>query len=162
MQQSASDVGLPASAPALLLEKWGDLRCWDEVPDVLCKLKALGYSIGVVTNCSNALGHAAVTGCEAQVQAVKDFKFDAVTTAEESGYYKPHPKPYKDLLAKLGVAPEDTLFVAGSASDVPGASNVGMRVVWHNRVGLPGKGEVKALKEGRTLGDLLEGVVSGF
>ena len=29
-----------------------------------------------------------------------------------------------------------TLFVAGSASDVPGAKGVGMPVYWHNRVGL--------------------------
>ena len=41
------------------------------------------------------------------------------------------------MLAQLGTAPARTLFVAGSAADVPGAKGVGMPVYWHNRMGLP-------------------------
>ena len=41
------------------------------------------------------------------------------------------------VLERLGTDPARTLFVAGSASDVPGARGVGMPVFWHNRVGLP-------------------------
>jgi len=59
-----------------------------------------------------------------------------VVTAEEAGYYKPRPEPYRAVLAKLGTAPARTLFVAGSAADVPGAKAVGMPVYWHNRMGL--------------------------
>ena len=116
----------------------------------------------MVTNCSNTLGIAAVGICEKHVQSIEGcerFGFDAVVTAEESGYYKPYRKPYEDVLAKLGVRAEEALFVAGSASDVPGASGVGMRVVWHNRVGLGSKGDVKPLREGRTLGEALKGLV---
>ena len=43
-------------------------------------------------------------------------------------------KAGKGGLAELG--PERTLFVAGSASDVPGAGGLGMPVFWHNRIGL--------------------------
>jgi FMN phosphatase YigB (HAD superfamily) len=35
------------------------------------------------------------------------------------------------------------LFVAGSASDVPGAKGVGMAVYWHNRIGLPPRDDTK-------------------
>ena len=48
------------------------------------------------------------------------------------------------MLQKLGTPPERTLFVAGSASDVPGAKAVGMPVYWHNRVGLPPRDDAAA------------------
>ena len=41
------------------------------------------------------------------------------------------------MLAHLGTDPARTLFVAGSAADVPGAKGVGMPVYWHNRMGPP-------------------------
>lgn len=162
VEQSARDVGLPSSAPETLLEKWGGLQPWPEVPSILSNLWKSGIKLGVVTNCSNTLGITAVGMCEKQVQSIEgseQFGFDAVITAEESGYYKPHRKPYEDVLAKLDMRAEEALFVAGSASDVPGASRVGMRVVWHNRVGLGSKGDVKPLREGRTLGVALKGLV---
>ncbi len=164
VEQSASDVGLSPAAPEMLLREWGDLKTWPEVPSILSALKGKGTKLAVVTNCSNTLGIAAVGMCEKQVQRIKGgegFGFDAVVTAEESGFYKPHRKPYEDLLAKLSIPAEDALFVAGSASDVPGAAGVGMRVVWHNRIGLGSKGDIKPLKEGRTLGEALEGLVPG-
>ena len=58
-------------------------------------------------------------------------------TAESVGFYKPRPEVYRAVLHRLGTDPARTLFVAGSASDVPGARGVGMPVYWHNRVGLP-------------------------
>ena len=165
VEQSADDVGLPPAAPETLLDRWGDLQPWPEVPSILANLQNSGIKLGVVTNCSNTLGIAAVGMCEKQVQSMEGsamFGFDAVVTAEESGFYKPHRKPYEDVLAKLRVRPQEVLFVAGSASDVPGASGVGMRVVWHNRIGLESKGDAKPLKEGRTLGKVLEGLVPGI
>ena len=60
-------------------------------------------------------------------------------TAERAGFYKPRPEPYRAALAALGTRPERTLFVAGSASDVPGARGAGMPVFWHNRIGLPAR-----------------------
>jgi hypothetical protein len=36
----------------------------------------------------------------------------------------------------LGTSPARTLYVAGSAADIPGASALGMPVYWHNRIGL--------------------------
>jgi 2-haloacid dehalogenase len=47
------------------------------------------------------------------------------------------------VLQRLGMAPERTLFVAGSASDVPGAKSVGMAVYWHNRTGLARRDDTK-------------------
>ena len=65
-----------------------------------------------------------------------DINFNYYVTAEEVGYYKPHPSMYKKILEKMKTTPSRTLFVAGSPFDVRGAKNIGMNVYWHNRIGL--------------------------
>jgi len=47
-----------------------------------------------------------------------DITFDCSVTAEEIGFYKPHPKMYEGILKKLKTSPQKTLFVAGSPFDV--------------------------------------------
>jgi beta-phosphoglucomutase-like phosphatase (HAD superfamily) len=59
-----------------------------------------------------------------------------VVTAERAGFYKPHPRAYRLALEELNVEPARALFVAGSPADLPGATNVGMPVFWHNLLGL--------------------------
>ncbi len=157
VSESAADTpDLPSTAAADLVSHWVTLTPWPEVPPVLRQLRASGYKSGIITNCSTALGHRAAQRC-AELCGIE---FDAVTTAEEAGFYKPHPTAYGKVLEALGIEPSDALFVAGSAADVPGASAAGMRVVWHNRIGLGKKdGAVEPDKEGRTLDELLKGVV---
>lgn len=160
--QSAKEVGLSASAPKTLLNRIDEIVPWPEVPEVLAQLKGQGYKLAVVTNCSNELGHRAISNCEKAVREMtnmKDFEFDQTVTAEESGYYKPNPKPYRDALEKLGVTAEKALFVAGSSMDVPGASGVGMRVAWHNHVGLPRWNERAPWREAGTLEEALGDVL---
>ncbi|KAL1981413.1 hypothetical protein VTN96DRAFT_2673 [Rasamsonia emersonii] len=148
VEQSASETGLSSAAAATLLASWDQLQPWPEVPEVLESLKARGYRIAVVTNCSSQLGHRAAVRC--------GVPFDAVVTAEESGFYKPHPKAYQAILDALGVTdPSDALFVAGSNGDVTGAAAAGMPVVWHNRVGLPMLPGSAPLVEGQSLRQVL-------
>ena len=97
---------------------------------MLAKLAA-HLPLAVATNCSERLGRIAAR------QAGDVFK--VVVTAESAGFYKPRPEPYRAVLQALGTRPERTLFVAGSAADVPGAHQVGMPVFWHNRIGLPAR-----------------------
>ncbi|KPM42913.1 hypothetical protein AK830_g3605 [Neonectria ditissima] len=148
VHQAATDVGLPDSAPAALLRDWDNLKPWPEVHEVLQRLKTEGYKLGVVTNCSRRLGHVAVDRAGKAV-------FDAVVTAEESGFYKPVEQAYQAVLTAMGLEAQDVLFVAGSAGDVEGATKAGMKVVWHNRVGLAKKGEAVPLREASTLDDAL-------
>ncbi|KAL2005098.1 hypothetical protein VTN00DRAFT_2948 [Thermoascus crustaceus] len=148
--ESAIDTGLPADAVSKLLASWDSLQPWPEAVEVLKTLRNRGYGLGVVTNCSADLGRRAIARCGG-------VRFDAVVTAEESGFYKPNPKPYNDILAALGVDPADALFVAGSSADVPGAAAVGMQVVWHNRANLPAFPGSAPLREGRTLQESLHG-----
>jgi 2-haloalkanoic acid dehalogenase type II len=147
VEGSARDVGLPVSAASDLLARWGELRPWPEAREVLSQL-VTRMPLGVLTNCSQDLG--------ARAAASIGVPFTAVATAEGAGFYKPDPRTYRFALAKMGAAPEQTLFVAGSAGDVPGASAVGLDVYWHNRRGLPlAPGAPRPLAEERSLVPLL-------
>lgn len=162
VQKSAGDVQLSPACPAALLASFDDILPWPEVPAVLAKLKQQGFKLAVVTNCSIELGNRAVNNCERTVRErtdVKDFAFDVVITAEESGFYKPNPKPYLDCLEKLGVDSHDALFVAGSSADIPGACGVGMKVAWNNHIGLARKNDVLPWREGKTLDEALSDVL---
>lgn len=158
VRQAAEEAGVAASAPEALLSNWSKLKAWPEVFDVLQRLKAKGHKLGVVTNCSKIRGNIAAT-CAATSETGEQLVFDKVVTAEESGFYKPTKQAYDAILEAMGVDASDALFVAGSAGDVQGATNAGMRVVWHNHVGLPPKGSATPLREGRTLDDALLGFI---
>lgn len=126
VRRAAREVGLSCDLGEALERRWDELTPWPEARAVLA---ALPVPLAVATNCSNALGRRAA--------ACVGVPFSAVVTAESAGFYKPRPEPYRAALRALGTTPERTLFVAGSASDVPGARSVGMPVYWHNRIGLP-------------------------
>ena len=125
--EAARDQGLGPTLADQLVARWDELRPWPETVAVLTDL-AGSVPLGVVTNCSDALG-----GRAAERVGVP---FDVVVTAERAGAYKPRPEPYHYALEKLAVAAEAVLFVAGSPNDLIGARAVGMPVWWHNRVGL--------------------------
>ena len=129
VREAAYEASLAGDAPARLTATWDALEPWPEAKGILDGLAARGLPLGVATNCSIALG----TRAAARVGV----PFAALVTAEEAGFYKPHPEPYRAMLKKLGTDPARTLFVAGSPADIPGASSVGMPVFWHNRAGLP-------------------------
>lgn len=127
--EAARNASLPDGVADELAARWDELSPWPEVPEVLGELNDRGLPMGVVTNCSEELGRRAAARAGAN--------FRVLVTAERAGFYKPNPSPYRLALRELGVPPERVLFVAGSPSDVPGASGAGMPVVWHNRIGLP-------------------------
>ena len=128
VSDAAEAVGLPRNLAANLALRYDEIRPWPEAPKVLERLHDSGVPLGVVTNCSEALGWLAV----AQVPV----PFQVVVTAERAGYYKPDPAPYRLALDELGVEAEHCLFVAGSAYDLIGTARVGLRTWWHDRIGM--------------------------
>ncbi len=158
MKQAAEEAGVASSAPEALLRDWSRLQAWPDVFDVLQRLQAQGYKLGVVTNCSKALGNTAAVRAATSAQG-EQLAFDAVVTAEESGFYKPVKQAYDAILEAMGVGAGEALFVAGSAGDVQGATNAGMKVVWHNHVGLAAKGSAVPLRESKSLAEALEGFI---
>jgi 2-haloalkanoic acid dehalogenase type II len=127
VRTAATAVGLPADAADALEARWNELPAWSGVAEILGALRQR-TRLALVTNCSARLGRLAA--------ARLDTTWDCIVTAEEAGFYKPDPQPYRLALARLAVAPDEAAFVAGSAYDLIGTSAVGLRTYWHNRVGL--------------------------
>ena len=148
IKEAAHEVGVPYARAEELIQRWGELEPWPETPQVVYALLEK-VPVAVATNASIALANIAVT--------CLGITIPTVVTAEEAGYYKPQPQPYRMALDRLQCPAESVLFVAGSAADVPGASAVGMPVFWHNRMRLsPVEARVQPLYAADSLWPLLE------
>jgi 2-haloalkanoic acid dehalogenase type II len=124
VREAAAATGLTAAAAERLEAQWDELAPWSGANEALDRL-AGRVKLAVVTNCSRTLGWRAA----ARIKV----RWDAVITAEEAGYYKPHPRPYQLALERLRVSPVQCRFVAGSGYDLFGTEAVGLRTYWHNR-----------------------------
>lgn len=145
--EAAEAQGLSCALADALRARWAELRPWPEAPGVLGEL-ARRAVLGMVTNCSDGLGRAAAQAFPCLL---------VVVTAEQAGWYKPRRKPYRLALEELGIPAVQTLFVAGSAYDLPGAASAGMLVYWHIRARLTAPPGVPApLMEARSLTPLLD------
>ena len=127
VREAARAIGLPDDTAGRLEDRWLELSAWSGAQEVLDALRAR-TKLAVVTNCSARLGMLAAGRLET--------RWDCIVTAEEAGYYKPNPRPYRLALERLGVPAREAAFVAGSGYDLLGTSAVGLRTYWHNRVGL--------------------------
>lgn len=147
VREAAEATGLAATHAEALEAQWESLEPWDDAPDFLAALRER-TRLGVVTNCSERLGHRAA--------AVLGVPFDVVVTAERAGFYKPRPEPYRLALAEIGLPASRVLFIAGSGFDLIGTAAVGLPTLWHNRAGLARPDAAPApLAEKRTLNELV-------
>lgn len=147
VREAAQATGLSTAYADQLDARWGELQPWDGVAESLASLRTT-HRLGVVTNCSERLGHLAAERLGVPL--------DVVVTSERAGFYKPDPRPYRLALQELGATPANTLFVAGSGYDLFGTGAVGMDTYWHNSVGLTRPdGAPAALQESPTLDSLV-------
>jgi 2-haloacid dehalogenase len=145
---AADSVGLPRQLAAELAARYDTIEPWSEVGDVLGRLHEAGVPLGVVTNCSEALGQVAASRIPVPLTVI--------VTAERAGCYKPDPRPYRLALDELDIAAERCLFVAGSAYDLLGTARVGLPSWWHDRIGMTAPPDAPApIAHQRTLTPLL-------
>jgi 2-haloalkanoic acid dehalogenase type II len=126
---AAESAGLSRRLADDLAARYGEIEPWPEAGQVLRTLHEAGVPLGVVTNCSEALGRLAASRVPAP--------FSVIVTAERAGCYKPDPRPYQVALDEAGATAERCLFVAGSAYDLFGTARVGLPTWWHDRIGMP-------------------------
>ncbi|NJE85642.1 TIGR02253 family HAD-type hydrolase [Thermococcus sp. CX2] len=100
-------------------ERYG--RLFDDAVETIRALKELGLHVGIITDSDNDY-------IEAHLKALGIYDlFDSITTSEDAGFYKPHPRPFELALQKAGVRPEEAVYVGDNpAKDCVGAKNVGM------------------------------------
>jgi 2-haloacid dehalogenase len=135
VSEAATGVGLPEETASRLERAWDGLRPW---PDVVPALGRLEVPAAVVTNCSLSMGRRAA--------ACVGMPFDVVVTTEEAGAYKPDPAPYRMACERLGRAPQDVAFLAGSPFDARGALAFGFQVTWVNRLAAPVPAELSGVR----------------
>jgi len=99
-------------------------KLFPDAVDTIKALKELGLHVGIITDSDNDY-------IESHLKALGIYGlFDSITTSEEAGYFKPHPRPFLIALQKAGVKPEEALYVGDNpAKDCVGARNVGMMSV---------------------------------
>ena len=114
-------------------QKYGKL--YDEAVETLKALKAKGYHVGLITDSDNDY-------LKAQLEALGILElFDSITTSEEAGFYKPHPRIFELALEKAKVKGGEAIYIG----DNPLKDCVGSRQVDMTSVLLDKKGNKKEL-----------------
>ncbi len=94
------------------------------VREALSELKSK-YRIGMI---SNGLTDSATEVL--RIEGLLDY-FEEIVISKDVGYRKPNPRIFTYSLARLGVKPQESLFVGDSyVQDVLGAGQVGMKTIW--------------------------------
>jgi putative hydrolase of the HAD superfamily len=105
------------------------LEVYDEVPDALARLRAVGTRLAVCSNWDWDLA-------EAIAEVGLTDAFDVVVSSAWAGARKPHPRIFEHTLEKVGAAAGEALFVGDTwGPDVEGPRAVGMRPIYLDRDG---------------------------
>jgi len=99
--------------------RYGEL--FPDAFEAIKTLKSLGLHVGIITDSDNDY-------IDAHLRALGIYDlFEGITTSEDAGFYKPHPRPFWLALEKAGVRPEEAIYVGDNpAKDCVGAKNAGM------------------------------------
>ncbi|MDE1937141.1 haloacid dehalogenase type II [Bradyrhizobium sp.] len=101
----------------------------DLYPDALAALAALkGKKLAILSNGSRDMLNALVknTGL--------DRVLDATISIDQQRVFKPAPEAYTLIETRLGVRPDEVLFVSSNPWDACGAKSFGLSVAWIERV----------------------------
>lgn len=126
----ASQLSDPELRQRLLALYWG-LSAFEEVPEMLAKLKTLGYQTAILSNGSPEMLAGAVGSAQ-----VGEF-LDDVLSVEDVGIFKPHASVYQLVSDRFECGPDEILFVSANGWDAACAAGYGFRCVWVNRTGEP-------------------------
>lgn len=93
--------------------------------DTLSSLKTQGYLLGIITNGRGTFQTRTIQGL-----GIGNY-FEVILISEIEGVRKPEPEIFYRALQKLGVTPEQSVFVGDHpTTDVLGAKSIGMKAVW--------------------------------
>ncbi len=131
-ERTFAALGLDGDASAASRRSFLDLSRRPPYPETLKALSAVqrGWRTAILSNADDDYLSPALRRL--------GFTFDAVLSSEQARAYKPHPSLFQEILDRLGVSPEESVYVGDRQfEDVKGASQVGMGTVWINRAGAP-------------------------
>lgn len=97
------------------------------------------YLLGIVTSRGRAVVYEAPKLAELQSY------FKVAVSSEDTEHHKPHPAPLFLAAARLGVAPEECVYVGDAKTDVLAAHAAGMRCIAYSKVPVEGADETTSL-----------------
>ncbi len=113
-----------------LWSRMGTCQIYPDVFEIIPRLKA-HYKISLLTNADN-------DDPLVQILLSNGFTFDAVMTSEMVGSYKPEALIFHEMLKLMNLNPNEVLVIGDSpVSDIQGARNANLKVVWLNRPRTP-------------------------
>lgn len=106
------------------LELVSTMPAYLEAPGALESLRARGLKLGV-------LAQSAAESADAVLRfaGLRD-RLELVLSAQDSGAYKPDPRPYRMALEQTGSSGGEVCFVSTHWWDVAGAKRAGLRTGW--------------------------------
>ena len=114
-----------------LLQLYWELQAYDEVPDMLRRLKEMGMKTAILSNGSPAMLDAAVAS------AGLVGYLDAILSVERVGVFKPNSRVYDLVGQHFNCVSQEVLFVSANGWDAAGATGYGFETAWVNRNNIP-------------------------
>lgn len=96
---------------------------FDEVPEMVQALQARGLRWGVVTNKQRRFTEPLTAAMSLFASA------GAIVSGDSTPYSKPHPEPLFEAARRLGVAPQDCIYVGDDERDIVAGRAAGMGTV---------------------------------
>ena len=121
-------MGLPGDAEAATSRFFADLSRRQPFPETEQVVKQVqkGFRTAVLSNADD--------GFLLPNLQLLDLEFEAVLSSEMARSYKPQPELFLEMLARLALRAEETVYVGDRHyEDVHGARSVGMHSVWISR-----------------------------
>ena len=114
---------LGVSADNLVERLFGGIGPDEPMLEAVRRARAAGIKTGLISNSwGNGLAYD---------PALLDELFDAVVISGEVGLHKPQPEIFRLGAERIGVAPEDCVFVDDLRENCEGAEGVGMKAILH-------------------------------
>jgi 2-haloacid dehalogenase len=134
LRHACAALALPCddAKSARLLQAYGHLATFSEVPDALRRLG--GIRLAILSNGSPGMLREVVAN-----SGLGDLILD-VLSVDELGIYKPAPQVYRLAVDRLGAPAPAIGFVSSNGWDAAGAKSFGFRTFWVNRAGAPRDG----------------------
>ncbi len=110
-----------------LLNLYKSLSPYEEVDEVLIKLKEKNFKLAILSNGTPSLLNELVKSNNL------DNVFDDLFSIEQVGIYKPDSKVYDMPINKYQIEKNEVYFLSSNTWDVSGGGNYGYNSIWVNR-----------------------------
>jgi 2-haloacid dehalogenase len=128
LRYTLGTIGLTADSALLdrIVDAYNQLSPYPEAAEALESLRA--YRLAILSNGSPDMLNALVRN------SMFDRYLEAVISVDANQAYKPDPRAYELIQERLGVDPEEVVFVSSNGFDIAGARSFGLNVVRVERV----------------------------